>query len=133
MALGTYWSLQISLPDMPRLSHPGDNQHKTLPESSLIISSAIMASLPSFTMTKVAALKAKLLRSCVPLQTLISRGPLLITPWAIECLKDLIKRSLICLELLRMTKSVTGTPTCLFCSMHTIQHAMQVLGTRLIF
>ena len=133
MAMSTYWSSLIILPDMPRLSQQGTSRQKPLPESYLIISSVIMASRPGYTVTSAATLNVKLLRSCVPFQTFISRGLLLITPWAIECLKDLIKHSLICSELLRMTRSLTGRPTCLLWCMHTTQHAMKVLGTRLIF
>ena len=88
-------------------------QKKTLTEPYLIVSSVIMASRPGYTVTRVATLKMKLLRSCVQLQTSTSHGLLLINPWAMECLKDLIKHSLICSELLRMTKSQTGRHTCL--------------------
>ena len=131
VAMSTYWSSHITLPDMPRLSQPGTNRRKPLPESYLIISSVIMASLPGYTVTRVATLKVKILRSCTPLQTLISQGLILITRWAVECQKGLIKRSSICLELLRMTKSLTGRPTCLLWSMRTIQ--MNALGNCLIF
>ena len=39
----------------------------------------------------------------------------------------------VCLELLRMAKSLTGRPTCLLWFMRTIQRAMKTLGTCLIF
>ena len=45
----------------------------------------------------------------LPLLVLISRGLPLITPWAMECQNDLIKCSLICAVLLRMTKNLTGS------------------------
>ena len=133
VAMSTYWSSLIILPDMFRLSYPGTNLLKPLPESYLIISSVIMASCPGYTVTRVATLKVKLLRSCVPFQTLINRGLFPITPWAMECLDDLIKHSLICSELFRMAKSLTGRPTCHLWSMHTNQCAMKVLGTRIFF
>ena len=45
-----------------------------LQESYLKISSVIMASLPDYTVTRITTLKVCLLRSCAPLQTLISEG-----------------------------------------------------------
>ena len=55
-----FLSLEMSLLDMLRLSQPGTNRRKTLPESYLIIVSVIMASLPGCTVTKVATLKVNL-------------------------------------------------------------------------
>ena len=64
-----------------------------------------------------------LLRSCVPFVVLIIRGLLLITPWAMECQKDLIKLTFICLVLLRTIRSPIGSPTYLPWSMHITLHA----------
>ena len=64
------------------------HRRKQQPESYLITLSclSVITVFPlAFTVTNVATSKAKLLRSCVPLPALISRGPLLITPWATEC------------------------------------------------
>ena len=66
VVMSTYWSSQISLPSMLRLSQPGTNRRNPQPESYLLIVSVIMASLPVSTVARV---KVKLL-----VHTLISRG-----------------------------------------------------------
>ena len=83
----TYLSLQTISPDMLRLSQPRTNRQKQQPEPYLTTLSVIMVSPPAFTVTKVATSKTRLLKNCVPLLSLISRGLLLITPWAMECQK----------------------------------------------
>ena len=70
--MSTYWSSLTILPDMLRLSQPTISQPKPQPEPYLTISSVTMASQLAFTAIKVATLKARLLRSCVPLLVLIS-------------------------------------------------------------
>ena len=77
--------------------------------------------------------ESEVIKKLCSMQKMINQGIILITQWAMKCQKCLIKRSLICLEPLRMTKSLTGKPTCLLWSMRTIQRTMKVLGTRLIF
>ena len=126
--MSTYWSSLTILPDMHRLSQPRISQPKPQPEPYLTISSVTIVFQLAFTAIKVATLKARLLRSCVSLLVLISRRLPLITPWAMECQNDLIKRSLICSVLLKMTKSLTGSRTCLPWSMHITLHATKVLA-----
>ena len=111
--MSTYWSFLTILPGTLRLSKPRISQPKPQPEPYLTISSVTMASQLAFTVIKFATLKARLLRSCVPLLVLISRGLPLITRWSTECQNDLIKHSLICSVLLKVTKSLTGSRTCL--------------------
>ena len=65
---------------MLRLSQPRSSRRKQQPDIYLTTLSVIIVSPSAFTVTKVVTSKAKLLRSCVPLLALISRGLLLITP-----------------------------------------------------
>ena len=114
-------------PSLPRTRQP-----RPQPDFSLIILSAIMVSPPVFIVTRVATLRARSLRNCVPLPISISHGPRRTVLWAMECLSVLIRRCLICWELWRTIKSRTGSLMCRLWSTHITPLVMKALALRLI-